>query len=320
MIVITGGAGFIGSCLLKYLNERGRDDILIVDNLDTSDKWKNLVGKNFIDYIPKYDFINFINEIEESDLIEAIFHLGACSSTTEEDMDYLYDNNYNFSKDLASFAIENDVKFIYASSAATYGMGENGFDDNEFNDLSPLNGYGFSKYLFDRWLVKMGLDSVFTGFKFFNVFGPNEYHKEGMTSMVYKSYQQIRSSGKVRLFESNDKNIKDGDQKRDFIYVKDICEVMLEAFDKEIAGIYNLGTGEANSWNKLVKNVFIAMDKDSNIEYIEMPKQLSKQYQNFTQANMSKFRDAGFETTFTSLEDSVKDYVQNYLKKKNKYL
>lgn len=166
MIVITGGAGFIGSCLLKYLNDRGRDDILIVDNLNTSDKWKNLLGKNFIDYIPKFEFINFINEIEESNLIEAIFHLGACSSTTEKDMDYLYDNNYNFSKDLASFAIENDIKFIYASSAATYGMGENGFDDNEFNNLSPMNGYGYSKYLFDRWLVKMGLNSIFTGFKF----------------------------------------------------------------------------------------------------------------------------------------------------------
>lgn len=150
MIVITGGAGFIGSCLLKYLNDRGRDDILIIDNLNTSDKWKNLVGKNFIDYIPKFEFINFINEIEESNLIEAIFHLGACSSTTEKDMDYLYDNNYNFSKDLASFAIENDIKFIYASSAATYGMGENGFDDTEFNNLSPMNGYGYSKYLFDR--------------------------------------------------------------------------------------------------------------------------------------------------------------------------
>ncbi|MCB0702116.1 MAG: ADP-glyceromanno-heptose 6-epimerase [Ignavibacteriae bacterium] len=320
MIVITGGAGFIGSCLLKYLNDRGRDDILIVDNLNTSDKWKNLLGKNFIDYIPKFEFINFINEIEESNLIEAIFHLGACSSTTEKDMDYLYDNNYNFSKDLASFAIENDIKFIYASSAATYGMGENGFDDNEFNNLSPMNGYGYSKYLFDRWLVKMGLNSIFTGFKFFNVFGPNEYHKDGMTSMVYKSFQQITESGKVKLYKSNEDNLLDGEQKRDFIYVKDICEVMLEAFDKELPGIFNLGTGEANSWNKLVNNVFDALDLNSSIEYIEMPEYLSKQYQNFTQANMSKFRKAGFKTEFTSLKDSVNDYVQNYLMNGVKYL
>src|SRR5210317_1269292 len=153
MIVITGGAGFIGSCLLKYLNDRGREDILIVDNLDTSTKWKNLIGKDFIDYIPKYEFIDFLNNIEDTDIIECIFHLGACSSTTESDIDYLYDNNYNFSKDIASYCLDNDVKLIYASSAATYGMGENGFHDNEFMDLSPLNGYGFSKYLFDKWVV-----------------------------------------------------------------------------------------------------------------------------------------------------------------------
>lgn len=320
MIVITGGAGFIGSCLLKYLNDRGRDDILIVDNLDTSSKWKNLVGKNFIDYIPKYEFIDFLGSFEDSDFIECIFHLGACSSTTEEDIDYLYVNNYNFSKDLASFSIENDVKFIYASSAATYGMGENGFDDTEFNQLSPLNGYGFSKYLFDRWVVKMGLDQAFTGFKFFNVFGPNEYHKESMTSMVYKSYNQIQTTGKVKLFESNENEFKDGEQKRDFIYVKDVCKVMLEAYDNELPGIYNLGTGEANSWNKLVKCVFNALDKHESIEYIEMPSQLSSQYQNFTKANMMKFRESGYKTEFTSLEESIKDYVQNYLNKNNKYL
>lgn len=320
MIVITGGAGFIGSCLLKYLNDRGRTDILIVDNLDTSIKWKNLVGKNFIDYIPKYEFIDFLGTLGDSDFIECIFHLGACSSTTEEDIDYLYDNNYNFSKDVASFAIENDVKFIYASSAATYGMGENGFDDNEFNELSPLNGYGFSKYLFDKWIVKMGLDMAFTGFKFFNVFGPNEYHKNSMTSMVYKSYYQIKENGKVKLFKSNDKDFADGEQVRDFIYVKDVCDVMLEAFDNNIPGIYNLGTGQAESWNKLVKSVFKAMDKEIEIEYIEMPSDLENQYQNYTQADMTKYKDAGFKTEFTPLEDSIKDYVENYLNKNKKYL
>lgn len=319
MIVITGGAGFIGSCLLKYLNDRGRDDILIVDNLNTSIKWKNLIGKNFIDYIPKYEFINFINELDESDLIECIFHLGACSSTIEEDMDYLYDNNYNFSKDLASFAIDNDVKFIYASSAATYGMGENGFSDQEFGKLSPLNGYGFSKYLFDKWVVKMGLDVAFTGFKFFNVFGPNEYHKDNMTSMVYKSYHQIMKTGQVNLFESNDKEFEDGGQKRDFIYVKDVCDVLLEAFDNDLPGIFNLGTGVANSWNDLVSSVFNSLNKDVNIKYIEMPNDLKKQYQNYTKADMSKFRAAGYTTKFTTLDKSVNDYVTNYLKE-NKYL
>lgn len=319
MIIITGGAGFIGSCLLKYLNDRGREDILVVDNLNTSSKWKNLIGKNFIDYIPKYEFLDFLNELDDSYNVECIYHLGACSSTTENDMDYLYFNNYSYSKDLAVYALENDIKFIYASSAATYGMGENGFDDREFIDLSPLNGYGYSKYLFDKWVVKMGLENTFTGFKFFNVFGPNEYHKESMTSMVYKSYHQISKTGQVRLFESNNKNFEDGGQKRDFIYVKDVCEVLLEAYDNDLPGIYNLGTGEANSWNVLVSNVFKSLNKDINIKYIEMPDDLKKQYQNFTEADMSKFRAAGYKTEFTQLDKTVNDYVKNYLKE-NKYL
>ena len=306
-------------CLLKYLNDRGREDILVVDNLNTSSKWKNLIGKNFIDYIPKYEFLDFLNELDDSYNVECIYHLGACSSTTENDMDYLYFNNYSYSKDLAVYALENDIKFIYASSAATYGMGENGFDDREFIDLSPLNGYGYSKYLFDKWVVKMGLENTFTGFKFFNVFGPNEYHKESMTSMVYKSYHQISKTGQVRLFESNNKNFEDGGQKRDFIYVKDVCEVLLEAYDNDLPGIYNLGTGEANSWNVLVSNVFKSLNKDINIKYIEMPDDLKKQYQNFTEADMSKFRVAGYKTEFTQLDKSVNDYVKNYLKE-NKYL
>ncbi len=320
MIVITGGAGFIGSCLLKYLNDRGREDILIVDNLDTSAKWKNLVGKEFIDYIPKYEFIDFINNIEDTDIIECIFHLGACSSTTELDMDYLYDNNYNFSKDIASFCLDNEVKLIYASSAATYGMGENGFNDDEFINLSPLNGYGFSKYLFDKWVVKMDLDNTFCGFKFFNVFGPNEYHKQNMSSMVYKSYNQIKANGKVSLFKSNSSDFGDGEQQRDFIYVKDLCKVLLEAYDKSITGIYNLGTGTTSSWNELIKNVFRSLNKDNNIEYIDIPVDIANQYQNYTKAEMSKYHNAPFETEFMSLEESVNDYVKNYLENNNKYI
>lgn len=319
MIVITGGAGFIGSCLLKYLNEKGIEDVLIVDNLGTSSKWKNLVGKNFLDYIHKDKFIDFLLKYKDKDKIECIFHLGACSSTTETDMEYLYHNNYIFSQKLANFAIENNIQFIYASSAATYGMGENGFDDNEFQNLSPLNGYGYSKYLFDKWLVKMEFDNLVTGFKFFNVFGPNEYHKDNMTSMIFKSYRQIIETEKVRLFKSNDPNYNDGEQKRDFIYVKDICEVLLEAMTQNITGIYNLGTGKADSWNKLVECVFKAMDKETQIEYIEMPNNLKNQYQNFTEANMSNFRSAGFKTKFTPLDKAVEDYVKNYLTE-DKYL
>lgn len=319
MIVITGGAGFIGSCLLKYLNDRGREDILIVDNLDTSSKWKNLIGKEFIDYIPKYEFVDFLSNIDDTDIIECIFHLGACSSTTESDIDYLYDNNYNFSKDIASYCLDNDVKLIYASSAATYGMGENGFDDTEFINLSPLNGYGFSKYLFDKWVVKMDLENTFCGFKFFNVFGPNEYHKGGMSSMIYKSYYQIKDNGSVRLFKSNSAEYGDGEQLRDFIYVKDVCEAMLEAYDKDIKGIYNLGTGKTSSWNDLANNVFKALEKETNIEYIDIPADIANQYQNYTKAEMSKFHNAGFKTEFTSFESAVSDYVKNYLEK-NKYI
>jgi len=320
MIVITGGAGFIGSCLLKYLNDRGREDILIVDNLDTSTKWKNLIGKEFIDYIPKYEFIDFLNNVEDTDFIECVFHLGACSSTTENDIDYLYDNNYNFSKDVANFCLDNNVKLIYASSAATYGMGENGFNDDEFINLSPLNGYGFSKYLFDKWVVKMDLENSFCGFKFFNVFGPNEYHKKNMSSMVYKSYNQIKNSGKVNLFKSNSTEFGNGEQLRDFIYVKDVCKVLLEAYDKNITGIFNLGTGKASSWNELISNVFKSLDKDINIEYIDMPTDIVNQYQNYTKAEMSKYHNAKFETEFMSLEESVNDYVKNYLENNNKYI
>jgi ADP-L-glycero-D-manno-heptose 6-epimerase len=319
MIVITGGAGFIGSCLLKYLNDQGRNDILVVDNLGETSKWKNLVGKDFLDYIHKFEFEDFLDNLDNPKDIECIFHLGACSSTTELDMDYLYMNNFRFSQRLATFANDNNIKFIYASSAATYGMGENGFDDKEFFDLSPLNGYGYSKYLFDKWVIESGFENSVTGFKFFNVFGPNEYHKDNMTSMVYKSYKQIVKTGQVRLFESNDSQFEDGEQKRDFIYVKDVCKVLLEAADKDIKGIFNLGSGVANSWNELVGSVFKSLGKETDIEYIEMPDNLKEQYQNYTKAEMSKFHNAGFETGFTSLDKAVDDYVKNYLVK-NKYL
>lgn len=313
MIILTGGAGFIGSCLLKYLNDDGHSDVLIVDNLSDSTKWKNLVGKNYIDYLNKVELFSFLEDIEPES-IEAVIHLGACSSTTETDVDYLYDNNYRFSKYLLEFCQENNIRFIYASSAATYGMGEEGFSDEKTINLKPLNPYGFSKYLFDKFIVENELSNDVLGFRFFNVFGPNEYHKDNMASMVFKSYSQIVETGKIKLFKSNDIDFKDGEQLRDFIYIKDVCEVIIDSLkNKNINGIYNLGTGIARTWNDLAKCVFQSLKLDENIEYIDMPKDIIKQYQNYTEADMTKFQNSLLKRDFMTLEESVEDYIINYL-------
>jgi len=319
MILLTGGAGFIGSCLLSRLNNEGIEDILIVDNLSTSTKWKNLLGKKYSGYENKDIFIDELRFGKYDGLIDYIFHIGACSSTTENDIDYLMYNNYNFSKELAQFALSNNISMMYASSAATYGAGENGYTDTLFDNLKPLNGYGYSKHIFDQWLIANNYEDKFTGFKFFNVFGPNEYHKESMSSMVYKAFHQINETAKVKLFKSNDKNFSDGGQKRDFIYVKDVIDVMWKAYKSNVKGIYNLGTGKSRDWNSLMKAVFNSLNKEVNIEYIEMPDSLKRQYQNFTEADMDKL-NSKLEHNFMSLEESVKDYIQNYLNKENPYL
>ena len=253
--------------------------------------------------------------------IEAIVHLGACSSTTETNSDYLLDNNFLYSKELADFAINNGIRFIYASSAATYGDGENGYSDSSIDGLVPLNCYGFSKHLFDMWITEQKLTNKVTGIKFFNVFGPNEYHKENMRSMFYKSFEQIESTGKVKLFKSYRENYKNGEQKRDFIYVKDCVEVIYKMInDRKFTGIYNLGTGVARSWNDLANSVFMAMNKTPNIEYIDMPETILNQYQYFTKADTTKILEKlGPNWKFTSIEDAAVDYVQNYLMQKNKY-
>jgi len=318
MIILTGGAGFIGSCFLKTLNDNGLNEIIVVDRLGTSNKWKNLVGKRFLNYYHKNEFFEIL--FNNKDLwqdIDAIVHLGACSATTETDADYIMNNNLNYSIELATFAAEQGVKFVYASSAATYGDGSSGYSDKSIDNLEPLNPYGLSKHLFDNWVVDNGLDSVFTGIKFFNVFGPNEYHKGNMSSMVYKSFVQVKETGSVKLFKSNDEQYKDGEQKRDFIYVKDCCDVMLNMLNNpETSGIYNLGTGKARTWNDLIYAVFNAMDLEPEIEYINMPKELEEQYQNFTQADTEKLSASPFKIDFTSLEDTVNDYVKNYLSRK----
>ncbi len=321
MIVLTGGAGFIGSCFLKKLNDEGIFDIIIVDHLGKEGKWKNLVGKKFSRFINKEEFRYQLFDNVFEDSFDAIIHLGACSATTEKDADYIFDNNLNYSIDLATYAIENDIRFIYASSAATYGDGQNGYSDKEYDNLKPLNVYGLSKQLFDQWVVDNHLNEVLTGLKFFNVFGPNEYHKGEMASMIYKSYLQIRNLGNVRLFKSNHNDYKDGEQKRDFVYVKDVVDIIWKIYiDEDISGIFNIGTGKARSWNDLVSSVFKAMDFEKKIEYVDMPVNLLNQYQNFTQADMSKLKKVFSNFKFRTLEQSIDDYVKNHLLNNWQYL
>jgi ADP-L-glycero-D-manno-heptose 6-epimerase len=320
VLVLTGGAGFIGSCFLKKLNDEGIEDILVVDHLGNNDKWKNLVGKKFTRFVHKDDFRDLLFENKLEGLIEAIIHIGACSTTTERNADYVFENNLNYSIDVAAYAAENDIKFLYASSAATYGDGAEGYSDKKYDNLKPMNVYGLSKHLFDQWVISNDLQKVFIGLKYFNVFGPNEYHKGEMASMIYKSFLQIHNLGKVRLFKSNDKKYKDGEQKRDFVYIKDVVEIMWQMLNTDkFAGIYNIGTGKARSWNDLVNSVFKAMKKKVDIEYIDMPENLNEQYQNFTQADMNKLKRSKVKFEFSTLEDSIQDYVSKHLNKQWQY-
>jgi ADP-L-glycero-D-manno-heptose 6-epimerase len=332
MIIVTGGAGFIGSAVIAALNKRQITDILVVDQLGEGPKWKNLRNLSFADYVEKDDFLEMVVEDKVPGHIEAVFHLGACSSTTETNASYLIKNNYEYSKLLAQWTQNRqggNIRFIYASSAATYGDGSAGFSDDEekIENLRPLNMYGYSKQLFDLWARRTGLLKKIVGLKYFNVFGPNEYHKADMRSFVLKAFEQIKTAGKVRLFKSYKSEFKDGEQVRDFIYVKDAVDMTLFFLDNpKITGLFNIGAGKARSWNDLVKAVFAAMGKKSglrqglrpdepNIEYIEMPESIRNQYQYFTQADITKLRKAGYKKELTPLEDAIKDYVQNYLQK-----
>jgi len=318
MIIVTGGAGFIGSALIAELNRRQITNILVVDQLGVDGKWKNLQSLSFADYIEKDDFLDMVIEDKLGSPVDVVFHLGACSDTTETNASYLVKNNYEYSKLLAQWAINADVRFIYASSAATYGDGSAGFSDDEENmgALRPLNMYGYSKHLFDMWARRAGLLSKIVGLKYFNVFGPNEYHKGDMMSFVVKAFNQIKTSGRVRLFKSYRPEYADGEQVRDFLYVKDAVCMTLFFFDNpHLSGIFNIGTGETRTWNDLVIAVFVAMGKKPNIEYIEMPASIRNQYQYYTCADLSKLRKAGYNNQITPLEDAIKDYVQNYLEK-----
>jgi ADP-L-glycero-D-manno-heptose 6-epimerase len=326
MIIVTGGAGFIGSAIIWKLNTMGVKDILAVDNLASSSKWTNLRGLSFFDYMERDSFIELIkNGAFKNDRIDCVIHMGACSSTTEADCRYLLHNNYEYTKTLAWFCADNGIRFIYASSAATYGAGENGFSDDDcvMEKLRPLNMYGYSKQLFDLYAKSNGLLDKIVGLKFFNVFGPNEYHKKDMRSLVNKAYHQIKETGSINLFKSHVPEYEHGEQLRDFIYVKQAVErVMYFVEHRDRNGIFNIGSAKANSWNQLAKAIFKALKMKAKINYIDMPVEIRDKYQYYTKADMSKFEaaSAGADLKSFTLEEAVKDYVLNYLEKGEKRL
>ncbi|MBI5404350.1 MAG: ADP-glyceromanno-heptose 6-epimerase [Ignavibacteriae bacterium] len=324
MIIVTGGSGFIGSALIWRLNQMGISDIIVVDHFGENEKFKNLIPLKFIDVFDREYFGSMVHEgFLKDNKIETIYHLGACSSTTMQDFNYLLHNNYEYSKFLCGNAVDNNIRFIYASSAATYGDGSNGYSDDEsqLETLRPLNGYGYSKQLFDLWIKNNGFLDKVVGLKYFNVYGPNEYHKNDMRSVVSKSFDQIIESKKTRLFKSTVNGMADGEQKRDFIYVKDAVDMTLFfGENKIINGIYNIGTGNANSFNSLVKPIFKSLGIKENIEYFEMPEVLKNKYQSFTEADISKIRNAGYQKEITDITDAVTDYVSNYLNKEYSHL
>ncbi len=313
MIVVTGGAGFIGSALVHGLNQKGIEDIWLVDDIDHPEKQKNLDALTYERWIGKDDFLQ---EVAGLKACSAILHMGACSSTTETNEAYLRENNFEYTKSLAEYCLKKDVRFIYASSAATYGAGENGYSDDEalLETLTPLNLYGYSKQWFDLWAKEMGALKTIVGLKYFNVFGPNEYHKEDMQSMVRKGFLQVRDAGMLSLFKSYKPGYEDGGQERDFLYVRDAVAMTLFFLEhNDIGGIFNVGSGKARNWNDLASAVFQALNKKVNINYIDMPESIRNQYQYHTCAEMEKIRSAGFTEAITSLEDGVSDYVKNYL-------
>ncbi|MEX1012551.1 MAG: ADP-glyceromanno-heptose 6-epimerase [Waddliaceae bacterium] len=314
-IVVTGGAGFIGSGVVKHLNNLGYSNLIIVDDLGNGQKWKNLVGKSFETIVPIHSFFDWVKGRESE--IDAYIHLGACSSTTETDADFLLENNYRYSVRLAEIALQNDSRFIYASSAATYGDGSRGFSDDHdgLELLKPLNMYGYSKQLFDLWLKRQGALNDVVGLKYFNVYGPNEWHKDEMASAVLKMYPSIALGKPVSLFQSNDKQYADGDQCRDFIYVKDAVRMTCEFLHNTCGGIYNIGTGNPTTWNQLMTAIFQAAEKPAQITYIPMPQKLYNQYQNFTCATVDKTKKAlGNQSECLSLTRAIEDYVVNHLK------
>lgn len=313
LIVITGALGFIGSCLVRHLNDQGYCNLLLVDDFDHTMKWKNIVGKKYVDVIGISELFDYLEGKEKQ--IKAFIHLGACSDTTEQDGMFLYDNNYRFTVRLCEYAIKHGHRFITASSAATYGLGEHGFKDDEemIEKLEPLNQYALSKQMFDLWAKRNNILNQIVSLKYFNIFGPNEGHKGHMSSMIYKMVPKIMTEGKIQLFKSNDIRFKDGDQVRDFLYVKDAVAMTALFLHNNLTGIFNIGSGKPSTWNELSEAIFSSLEKPVNIEYIDMPEAIKGAYQNFTLADMTKFNQkTGFCQTF-NLQTAVKDYVLNHL-------
>ncbi|HEY4534176.1 MAG TPA: ADP-glyceromanno-heptose 6-epimerase [Fusobacterium sp.] len=332
MIVVTGAAGMIGSAVVWKLNEMGIHNILLVDKLRSEDKWLNIRKRDYRDWMDRDIFLDWLSQDAEANEITAIVHMGACSATTETNADYLMENNYGYTKALWNYCSQRNIRFIYASSAATYGGGEKGYNDEvspeELKSLQPLNKYGYSKKRFDDWAFKQKMHpSVWAGLKFFNVYGPQEYHKGRMASMVYHSFKQYQETGKVKLFQSHKEGYEDGGQLRDFVYLKDVVDIIYYMLTQNFSsGIYNIGTGEARSFLDLAMTTIKAASGKEDIqvsdviEFIPMPEDLRGKYQYFTQATMEKLSKTSYHLHMHSLEEGIKDYVQNYLSQEDIYL
>lgn len=323
MIIITGGAGMIGSMIAWQLNQSGRDDLVIADRQIHAEQWQNLCHRRYADYLDKDELLPWLER--HGHMVEAVIHMGAISATTERDWNRLLQDNIRYSQHLWSWCAHHDVPFLYASSAATYGSGDQGYTDTSIADLRPLNAYGYSKHFFDQWAARQvtegNVPPLWAGFKFFNVYGPNEYHKERMASVAFHSFNQFSDSGTVKLFKSGRKGVADGMQQRDFVYVKDAAAVVTWFLDgrQRPSGLYNVGSGQARAFKDLAMAVMVSTGKEPNISWIAMPDDLNGKYQYYTQADVAKLRAAGYDHPFHTLEQGVRDYVQNYLMQADRY-
>jgi len=323
MILITGAAGFIGSAVAYALNSHGRTDLLLCDRFGKKEKWHNVIGLRYNRFIHRNDLFDFLKDKEHHRDIDAVIHLGACSDTTETDMDYLMQNNVDFSIKLCQWAREHDIRFVYASSGAVYGDGSLGFSDSDdvTPKLRPLNKYGFSKWMFDMWVIENGLVDKVAGLRFFNVFGPNEYHKGSMASVIFRVFPNALTTGAISLFESHRPEVAHGEQSRDFVYIDEINDIVLFVLNNpNINGIFNAGTGYAHTFNELAQSMFEALGKPKNIEYFPMPEALRKRYQYFTRADMTRLLNAGYQQNADRFQENVVKYVKQYLVSQYRYL